>query len=156
MLRRFFQRAWSVVVTAARFLKKCAQAVADAVAAAAVPLHAIRGDANLAHAAQATTKAMVSPATLARIGADVQWVAAKGVAFSSKCGLAKVAGVLAKVVAANALAVGTTLVSVGLTILFVGAIWALKRAFKNTKEFIETASSVNDTAETIDGFAKAA
>jgi hypothetical protein len=153
MLRRFFQKTWSIAMTAAKFVGKCMKAMADAVGISALPLHAIKGDVNLAHAAKEVTKTMVSKATLTKIGADVQWVAAKGVIFSSKYGLTKVAGLLTKVVVANAFAVGTTVVGLGLCILFVGAVWTLKRAVKKTEKFIETLSNGEDTAETIEGLA---
>jgi hypothetical protein len=139
-------------VTVGKFFAKCAKAVADAVGISSLPLKAIKGDASLAHAAKEVTKTMVSKATLAKIGANAQWVAAKGVTFSTKCGLTKVAGVLTKVVAANALSVGTTLVALGLTALFVGIFWVIKRTIKKTEQFIETLSSAEDTAETIGGF----
>lgn len=155
MLKRFFQKVWSAIVTTAKYMGKCMNAVADACGISGLPLHAIKGDASLAHAAKHVTETMVSKATLTKIGVDVQFVAAKGVTISSKCGLTKVAGLLAKVVAASSLSVGTVVVGVGLTILFVGAVWILKRAVKKAEKFIDALSSVEDTTVTIGDFANA-
>jgi hypothetical protein len=156
MLERFFQRLWSAIVTTTKFVGKCMKAITDAAGISGLPLHAIKGDASLAHAAKDVTQTMVSKATLTKIGSDVQCIAAKGVTLSNKRGLTKVAGLFAKVVATHALGVGTVVVGLGLTILFVGAVWTLKRTVKKAEKCIDTLSSVEDTAVTIGDFADAA
>jgi hypothetical protein len=156
MLKRFFQRAWSAAVTAAKFVGKCLRAVADAVGLSALPLHVIRGDASLAAACKASVSHMVSQANIVATGAVTKAaVSAVGTA-ATKLGMAKVAAWCACLAPVSPVAVGTAVIGAGLCVLFVGAVWLAKRAVKKAPEFIKTLSAIEDTWVTVGGLAQPA
>jgi hypothetical protein len=129
------------------------KAVGQAIGISALPLHIIRGDDSLAHAATAFTEHAVSETVRMKTGVAVKAGAAKASALASKAGLAKLAALFGKVSLAGSVAVGTTIWATGFVLAFVGVIWLAKRAVKKLGEFIEVVSAVEDTDATAEGLA---
>lgn len=156
MLNRFFQRAWSAAVTAAKFAGKCLHAVADAVGISALPLHVIRGDASLAAACKAAVPYLVSEPTIVSTGTVTKTTGAKIGTLATKCGISKLSAWCASLAPVSPMVVGTAVIAAGLCALFVGAVWLAKRATKKAAEVIETFSSLEDTFVTFEGLAPVA
>jgi hypothetical protein len=156
MLNRFFQRAWSAAVTAAKFVRKCLHAVADGVGLSALPLHVIRGDASLAAACKAAVPYVVSEAKIVSTGTVTKTAVAKIGTLATKCGISKLSAWCASLAPVTPMVVGTAVIAAGLCALFVGAVWFAKPATKKMAEMIKTLSSIEDTVITIKGLALAA